>query len=67
MTESADDGRIIRAMVVSDEVPPMTYMLVLTAINVFFTLCNLAMRDYELAAFTALGATFCAVGALLSS
>jgi len=45
----------------------MTYMLVLTAINVLFTLCNLAMRDYELAAFTALGAAFCGVGALISS
>jgi hypothetical protein len=64
---SADHGRIIRAMVICYEVPPMTYMLVLTGINVFFTLFNLAMGETKLAAFTALRATFCAVGALLSS
>ena len=64
---SADHGRIIRAMVVSYEVPPMTYMLVLTGINVFFTLFNLAIGETKLAAFTALGATFCVVSALLSS
>jgi hypothetical protein len=54
-------------MVVSYEVPPMTYMLVLTGINVFFPLFNLAMGETKLAAFTALGAAFCAVGALVSS
>jgi hypothetical protein len=54
-------------MVVSYEVPPMTYMLVLTAINVAFTASNIACRAYGLAVCTALTAVFCAVGALLMS
>jgi len=64
---SADHGKIIRAMVVSYEVPPMTFMLVLAALNIAIAFFNLAIGETKLAAFTALGATFCAVGVLLSS
>jgi hypothetical protein len=54
-------------MIVSDEVPPMTFMLSLAALNMCFTLCLLLMGANKEAAITGLGTAFCAAGALLMS
>jgi hypothetical protein len=54
-------------MIVSNEVPLMTFMLCLAAINLCFTLCLLLMGANKEAAFSGLGTAFCAAGALLMS
>jgi hypothetical protein len=54
-------------MIVSREVPPMTFMLCLAAMNTCLTLCLLLMGANKEAAITGLGTAFCAAGALLMS
>lgn len=45
----------------------MTFMLILTAVNVLFALLNLTLGAHKEAALCGFGATFCALGAALMS